>query len=191
MEEDLHSKLRQKCWDYALDSFGYSFIFDMRSAKYSRWIYWLNLTAVIVPVIVGLTAIGYGYNTEILKRCIAIAIPMTIIQFIFSLIAMFGKWDENLAYSYEASQSHNFLYTRFKRLAEFPLADVRNFTHEFNLLETEANGRSKQDIKYSIKDWELRKGMRYALREFQRVCAGCDEIPLSMKPTNCDVCGNF
>ena len=104
---------------------------------------------------------------------------------------MLGKWDDALAYSYEASQSHNFLYTRFKRLAEFPLEDIKNFTHEFNLLETETNGRNKQDIKYTIKDWELRKGMRYALREFQRNCAGCKKIPLSMKPTNCDICGNF
>jgi mobilome CxxCx(11)CxxC protein len=190
-DEDLYSKLRKKCWDNALDAYGYSYIFDMRAARYSNWIYWLNVTAVIVPVLVGLTAIGYGYNTQILKYCINAAIPLTIGQFVFSLFAMFGKWDEKLAYSYESSQSHNFLYIGFKKLAEFPLKNIQDFTHEFNLLEVEANGRSKQDVKYNVTDSERRKGMRYGLREFQRPCAGCNNVPLSMKSTNCDVCGNF
>jgi rRNA maturation endonuclease Nob1 len=42
-----------------------------------------------------------------------------------------------------------------------------------------------------VKDWELRMGMRYALREFQKECVGCSETPTSMEKSNCNVCGKF
>lgn len=44
MAEDLFSKLRQKCWDNALDDFGYTYIFDKRAEKFKKLIFWLNFS---------------------------------------------------------------------------------------------------------------------------------------------------
>jgi mobilome CxxCx(11)CxxC protein len=134
---------------------------------------------------------GYGFDSDILKLTIALAIPATILQLIISIFAVVFKWDEELAYSYEASQDYNSLSTLFKRIAEFPENDFENFRSKFEKLEVHYEQRSKQDAKHSVKEWELRKAMRYSLRQFQRKCVGCNEVPTSMESTECNVCGKF
>ena len=50
-------------------------------------------------------------------------------------------------------------------------------------------GISKANLE--VTDKEKRIGMRFGLRELSRKCVGCNEIPLSMNTSNCDICGNF
>ena len=189
--ENKEEKLRRDSWDNALYTFGYAYIFDRRANKYSNLINLLKVWGILTPVTVGGVAIAYGFDSKILNIVITIAIPVLIIQLTFSVLAIIFKWDEELAYSYEASNSHNALSSEFKKLAKHSPCDFAEFDRLFELLSTKYQNRSEQDAKHSIKEKEHRKGMKYALREFQRECVGCKKVPLSMESTECPICGNF
>lgn len=189
--DDKEKKLRQTAWDNSLHTFGKGFIFDKRAQKYAAYVNLLKVFGIITPVAVGATAMGYGFDSNILKYVITIAIPLSIIQLLFSVFAIVFKWDQELAYSFEASQDYNNLSNSFKKLANIPQDNIENLEKSIDLLEERYLARSQQDAKHSVKEWELRKGMRFSLREFQRECVGCKTIPLSMKSTDCDVCGKF
>ncbi len=194
MEEndlEIYNKLRSKCWDSAFHSYGYQYIFDRRSSCYSKLLNIIKVLGIIVPAFIGITALGYGLRNELLQHALDIAIPITIVQFIFSTFAVIYKWDDELTYSFESSQSHNNLHRRFKRIAEFPPGDYLNFKIDFELIDEELNSRLQQDSKHLIKDKERRKGMRFALRQNMKQCAYCKFIPSDMISTDCPVCGQF
>jgi len=189
--EDKHNKLRQEAWDLALHSFGKRFIFDRRAEKFSKYINALKVFGIVTPVSVGATAMGYGTDSQILKPIINIAVPLLIIQLLFSVLAVIFKWDDELAYSYEASQDYNNLSNSFRKLGNTPPVDIDMLEKNLDILGARYQARTEQDAKHSVKEWELRRGMRYALREFRRECVGCRITPVSMESTDCDVCGKF
>ena len=190
-EEQLYDKLRTKCWNLAVHTFGMAYIFDKKAKRHSFYTNLLKVFGIVVPVTVGATVTGYGLDSEILKKVIALAIPLSIFQLIFSVLAVVYKWDDELAYDYEASQDLSLLSRSFRKLGELPPKKFEKLNEEFELLSTRYNARGQQNSKHNIKEWELRMGMRYALREFQRTCSGCKKVPASMESTNCDVCGKF
>ncbi|NRS90843.1 mobilome CxxCx(11)CxxC protein [Flavobacterium sp. 7E] len=183
--------LRQEAWNNSIQSFGKSYIFSKRAQFYSNWNRFLAVLGIVVPLTIGATASGYGFNSEILKNTIAISIPLSIIQLIISAFALVNNWNDYLSYSLEAVNDYNALSDSFKKLGKNPPSDYTEFFHQFEILETKMNSRTENDSKYNLKERELRKGMRYSLREFQRQCVGCKETPKSIESTNCDVCGKF
>jgi mobilome CxxCx(11)CxxC protein len=110
---------------------------------------------------------------------------------IFSLISVVYKWSDELSYSNESAQEHYFLSERFKKLGEFPPSSFSELNFEFELINTRLKSRTEQDSKHPYKDWELRKGMKYSLREHQKSCIECKNIPTSMENTECNVCGKY
>lgn len=190
--EQIYDKVRGNCWDKAIHSFGYSYIFNLRINKYSRYNKALKFYALVFPALVGLIAFGYKTeHPEILDITITIAVPLTIIQFVFSILAITKEWDNELLYSVEASQNYNNLSDKFKKLAENPPQDAANLKQQFELIDVLYNSRNQQDSKHGLTEKELRRGMRYALREFKIPCASCNQIPNDMKSIKCGVCGNF
>lgn len=189
--EQRFEKLRTSCWNNAITAFGTAYIFDKKAQRHGFYTNILKVFGIVVPVAVGATALGYGFNSVILKAIIALAIPLSIIQLIFSVFAVVHKWDDELAYSYEASQDLSLISDSFKKLGNLPPASFKELNDKYEILNTRLKARKQQNSKHKIREWELRMGMRYALREFQRKCVGCGEIPVSMKSTNCPVCGNF
>ncbi|MDB5116375.1 MAG: putative rane protein [Mucilaginibacter sp.] len=190
-EENLYDKLRNECHDKAFDCFGYSYIFEKKALRLRRWVTLIKAFGVLVPSLVGITALGYGYDNQILKNLIVVAIPLTLIQFIISLWAIIYKWDDELSYSYEAKVNYDSLYEKFKQLGKFPPNLYEELRTKYDLISVEYSLRSQQDAQHSLREWELRKGMKYSLREHKKECYGCKIIPLSMKSTDCYVCGNF
>lgn len=190
-EEEKIEKLRNKCHDNSFHSYGKAYIHEQRCRKYGMYINLLTTLGIIVPVTVGATVLGYGIQNTSLKLMISIAIPTSIIQLIFSLISVVYKWSDELSYSNESAQEHYFLSERFKKLGEFPPGSFNQLNFEFELINTRLKSRKEQDSKHSFKDWELRKGMRYSLRENQKQCIECKSIPTSMENTECNVCGKF
>ncbi|MDR3625278.1 MAG: hypothetical protein P4L45_00510, partial [Ignavibacteriaceae bacterium] len=61
----------------------------------------------------------------------------------------------------------------------------------YRLLKIENDFRIDRDNQQYITEKEKRMGMRAGLRQFKRACAACKQVPVSLKSTNCDVCGNF
>ena len=190
-QEERFNKLRTICWNNAITAFGTAYIFDKKAQRQSFYTNLLKVFGIIVPVTVGATALGYGLNSNILKLVIGLAIPLSIFQLIFSVFAVVHKWDDELAYSYEASQDLSLLSDSFRKLGNLPPENYKELDEKFEILNTRLKARTQQNSKHNIKEWELRMGMRYALREFQRPCVGCKKIPLSMESTDCDVCGKF
>ncbi|AZQ59779.1 hypothetical protein EJ994_13595 [Maribacter sp. MJ134] len=190
-QKEKYNKLRLECWNNALHSFALSYIFDKKAKKNSFNTNLLKVFGIVVPITVGATAMGYDLDSNTLKLIITLAIPLTIFQLIFSVFAVVYKWDDVLAYSYEASQDLSLLSDEFRKLGNLPPEDYSELDQKFEVLNTRFKSRSQQNTKYNISEKELRKGMRYGLREFQRKCIGCKEIPNSMKSSDCHVCGKF
>jgi len=184
-------KLINDCRTSAFHEFGTGFIFEKRASKYRRLLKSLKIMGIIVPVSVGATASGYGFDSQVLKYMIIISVPVSIIQLVISVIAVASNWDEELDYSFESSRHHSELYAKYKKLADYPPSSLDDFERQRALIDTESQQRSNSDKKHPINEWENRLGMRYSLREYQKACAGCTETPVSMNSTNCDVCGNF
>lgn len=189
--EDLYNKIINECRDKKKHVIGTKYIFDKRAERFGKRIRLLKLFGFLVPVTVGLTALGYGYNNKILSTLITIAIPLTIIQFLISVFALFYEWDNELAYSYEASQAHNELHERLKKLSELPPDNYTELRVEYDLLNSEIRARDQQDTKHNAREWELRKGYRFAMRQYSFPCMGCKQIPTSMESTKCPICGRF
>lgn len=189
--EQKFEKLRTTCWNNAITSFGIAYIFDKKAQRHGFYTNMLKVFGIVVPVAVGATALGYGLNSIALKSVIALAIPLSIIQLIFSVFAVVHKWDDELAYAFEASQDLSLLSDSFKKLGNLPPDNYKDLDQKFEILNTRLKARTQQNSKHGIKEWELRMGMRYALRDFQKKCVGCGEVPGSMKSSNCEVCGKF
>lgn len=189
--EERFNKLRTICWNNAITAFGIAYIFDKKAQRHGFYTNLLKVFGIVVPVAVGATALGYGMDSKVLKAIIGLAIPLSILQLIFSVFAVVHKWDDELAYAFEASQDLSLLSDSFKKLGNLPPEDYKELDDRFEILNTRLKARTQQNSKHNIKEWELRMGMRYALREFQRPCVGCKETPTSMKSTDCDICGKF
>lgn len=185
--------IRKECSNDSFDCFGKEYIFSKRAQKYGRWVNLLKVFGVLTPSMIGITVLSYDYDTHklILSTIISIAVFIMIIQFGFSIFAIIYKWDDELSYSFEASQDYSNLYGRFKKLGQIPPGQFGDLKSQFELLSTEYRSRELQDAKHNIKEWELRRGMRWALREYQRQCIGCNQKVVSMNSTECDVCGKF
>lgn len=191
MDEDFYIKLRNQFRENAFHSYGYEYIFTKRANKYRNYIGSLKGFGVAVPAIFGVFVITYGLDSRIANVLLSVAIIATIIQFVISLFAIFAHWDEKFTYAIEAIQSHNSLYKEFQKIADFPPPSFEELNVSFGILSKELNSREQQDAKQGIHEWELRKGMRFALRQYKRKCEGCKIAPFSMKSTDCDVCGKF
>ncbi|PKD21814.1 hypothetical protein APR41_02205 [Salegentibacter salinarum] len=183
--------LRKESWNKALQSFGKAYIFSQRAEFYKKWIRSLTWLGIIIPLMIGGIAMGYGYNSSILDIALSITIPVITLQLGISAFALVNNWSDYLSYSLEATNDYNSLSESFKKIAINPPKDSYEHQKLYDILETKYSLRMQQDSKYGLKDRELRRGMRSGLREFQRECVACRETPLSMQSTSCQICGNF
>ncbi|WPU99326.1 mobilome CxxCx(11)CxxC protein [Mucilaginibacter sp. cycad4] len=188
---ELYDAIRLECHDKAFHCFGYSYIFEKRANLFRKVVYLIKALGILVPALIGATVLGYGIHNSTLIWIVYIAIPVMIIQFIFSLITILYKWDDELSYAYEAKVSYDNLYSKYKKLGKTPPLKYLDLKREYDLIELEKTLRNQQDSQHGIKDWELRRGMRYSLREHKEKCHGCEIMPLSIISTDCYVCGNF
>ena len=184
-------KIKTDSSDTAFHTFGYSYIFTKRIKWYLRYINALKFFGIIVPLTVGALAIGYEFKHDILVVAISIAIPATILQLILSTLSIVYKWDDELAYAFEANQDYNHLYDDYTKLYKFSPSNIIELEKLFEVLNTKHKSREVQDSKHDISDKERRIGMRYSLREHKKECAGCNLVPTTMQATKCGVCGNF
>jgi mobilome CxxCx(11)CxxC protein len=190
-DQEKTDKIKLESSDKAFHAFGYSYIFTKRIKWYLRYINALKFFGIIVPLTVGALAIGYEFKHDILVISIGIAIPATILQLILSTLSIVYKWDDELAYAFEANQDYNHLYDDYTKLYKFPPLSIIELEKQFEVLNAKQKNRETQDSKHDLTEKELRMGMRYSLREHKKECAGCKLVPTTMEATKCGVCGNF
>ncbi len=192
MDDSMKSEeLRIECWNRALNARGTSYIFSIRADKYKRLIRLITVLGIIVPILLGGVVATYGAKSNVLIWTIVIAAPISVIQLLLSGVSLVYKWDDQLAYSLESQTDNRQLSEEYEALAKFPPPDLNVFKSDFQILKTKEAARTNQDDKVRFSDKENRRGMRYGLMIFKRECLGCKKQPLSLKPSECDICGNY
>ena len=189
--DEKEKRIRQNCWEKAIQCLGTSYIFQVKAKEYAKYLKYITILGIIVPLITGGIAMGYGQYSQYLSYFLVIAVPLSIFQVILSSIALIYKWEDNLSYSLESQSENRKLSEDFKQLAENTSITSAELEHKFELFKTMDDARSKQDEKITFSSKENCKGMRYALKIFQIECAICKKVPIDMEPTNCDNCGKF
>lgn len=182
--------LRTQCWDDALNSYATSYIFQRRARVLKVRLQWITYVGFAVPMIVGLLVLAYGHLKS-LPVIAATAAAIGIAQAAFSLWSIVGGWVDGYSYALTSSSANDLLAARYSRLASSPPEDLKEFQQQYRLLEVEDAARTEQDYQQGIAEAEKHMGMRAALRKYQRACAACNEIPTTMRPTSCGVCGEF
>jgi hypothetical protein len=184
-------QIRQNCHKKAIHCLGTSYIFQEKAKRYARYLKWISILGIIVPLTIGGIAMGYGQYSQYLSYLLVIAIPLSILQLILSGIDLIYKWGDSLSYSLESQSENRKLSEEFHQLAKDTSIIGTELEHKFELLKIMDDARSQQDEKITFSSKEKRKGMRYALKMFQIDCATCKKVPIDMEPTSCDNCGKF
>lgn len=191
MDNTYYEDLRIECFNHSYDCSANRYIFEKRAERFKWRIKLLKTIGFIVPITVGLTAMGYELNSHFLQYLKFVAIPITIIQFIIAAWAVFYGWDDELFYAYQSIQSYIPLFNQFNELAKFPPTDFKELKKKYDLINKDYIFRDQQDSQHNVKQWESRMGMRYSLWLHQCECIGCKKTPLSIKSNDCDICGKF
>ena len=188
-ESDEISKMRETCWNNALYAFGTGWILEQRTHALRFRLRLLTFLGIVVPAFVGFVVAASG--AEYLGIVLAIASPLGLFQLVFSIWALAAKWDDAFAYASESLASNQQISNAYQDLASNPPSSAEAFRRQLDPINVENTCRAAQDSKQGIKDAEKRAGMRAALRQFRSKCVGCEDVPKSMKPTDCPVCGSF
>jgi mobilome CxxCx(11)CxxC protein len=182
---------RKDCWDQAIYAFGTAYIFERRLLAARRNLRVLNYLGILVPVAVGGIIVSF-FGVESLRPYLAwlivVAGVLSTIQLAFTLWALVAKWDDIASYAAAASSENRRLAARFEELGKIPPAD---FDVQYQLLRADNSRRQEADIQQGISEAELRMITRAGLRQYQRPCVECKNVPRDMKPTTCPVCGSF
>lgn len=183
--------LRKESWNYAFYAFGTCWIFEQRARSLKLRLRLLNFLGIISPLLIGSLVLAFGTDFSLLWIIILLASIAGIIQFILSGWALVAKWNDSFAYAIESISSNQHISDEFKSLAKNPPEIFKISEATFKLIDVERKAREAQDNKQGITEAEKRAGMRAALRQYRRECAGCNEIPKSLEPSNCPICGKF
>ena len=182
--------IKQNCWDKALDAFGYSYIYSKKVEKLNFWLRLSKVLGILIPVLVGSVVASYLTNKEVVDFVVLITTPLTIFQLIVSsYLTIVGSDEKVNTYSLKIAE-YSILNSDFENLARLgDENDPIKLQHNYEILVERERGISKGN--FEISDEYLRLGMCAGLREYRRTCAGCKKVPVSIKSSECDVCGNF
>lgn len=178
-------------WDRAIYAYGTGAIFLARSQYYRRLLRALAFVGIVVPLIIGGFVLGFGVQSRFLPLLLVLAAGLGLFQLVFSAWAIVYGWADNLEYALESASDNFDLSERFKevgRLAQEPPPDVE---FRFGILKAQDDARRAADAKKNVSPKELRYGHRAGLRQFGRACDSCKQVPRSMEPSECPVCGRF
>ncbi|GAB3507229.1 hypothetical protein GCM10027575_15640 [Phytohabitans suffuscus] len=182
--------LRKDCWANARHAYGTSFIFQRRARRLRRSLHLVSYAGIALPLIVGSVALSFGTEFKFWPILIVVVASLLIGQLAVSLWSAMGGWLEKHAYASESASANDRLARRYEELGRNPPAGAQ-FKIQYDLLGVDDENRRDQDTRQEITAKERRYGMRVALHRFDAVCTTCDEKPKSLKPTDCDTCGNF
>jgi mobilome CxxCx(11)CxxC protein len=189
--ETPEKKIKSDSSDKSITIFGYSYIFEKRIQWYLTCINYLKFSGIILPLIIVAIALSYGPNNDALFYASIVGTPLIILQLIISILSIMYKWDEELAYSFEAISDCKILYDEFLNLVKYPIQSSSELAKKFEVLNAKLSSREQQNLNHKITEKELRRGRRYSLKKHLQKCTSCKKIPTDMNSTQCEVCGNF
>ena len=178
-------------WKLAIYAYGTATIFQARSRRYRSLIRTLTFIGIVVPLLIGGVVLGFGLHASFLPLLLVIASAAGVFQLGFSAWAVVYAWADNLEYSLDSATDNLELSARFKELGTLAVDPPPDLTATFAIVKAKDDARRAADSKKGVTDRELRYGHRAALRQFERKCEGCQQVPRSMDSTECPICGRF
>lgn len=191
MTQTEKDKILVDLWNKSLHAYGTNYLYEIRFKKYRILLRILAFLGLAVPVAIGGIYMSYSSNQKLLSLALVIGSAIGIVQLLMSLLSLTNSWSDSLSSSSESKSANFDLFREFEQLAKFPPTNDDELKNKYSILTTIERAREQQDAKNALSEKEMRKGMRWALRYFNRGCVTCNQIPTSMKPTKCDTCGNF
>jgi mobilome CxxCx(11)CxxC protein len=180
-----------ECWERSIYCWATAQIFQRRARRARRSLYFLTYVGFVVPLSIGAMVLAFGEKSSYLPRLLFLAGALGVIQLIVSAVAVVYGWADGLEYSLDSSTDNLFLSEEFKRLGGTAPDPPANLEGAAAALLARDEARRAQDTKKSVSEKEMRRGHRASLRQFGKECTGCKLIPISMKPTQCPICGDF
>lgn len=188
--DELTESLQRECWDAALHAFGTASIFDRRALVLKRYLRRLSYVGLVVPVVVGSSVMAFN-QFDALPLMIIVGGLIGVGQMAVSAWSLTAGWVDKHAYAVSSNVDNKRLSEDYRTLASRPPSSGKTFRERVELLNVANRARKDNDEQQEITSDEKRFGMRSALRNFQRPCGGCHIVPIGMKPSDCDVCGNY
>lgn len=187
----IQSEERRNCHESALRCFGTAYIFECRAAPLRVALKLLAFSSLVGPLSIGALVIAVGSTAKLIPWAITAAAILSVIQIILSLWSFVSHWQENLSYYLESKADNYNLADRFCSLGNNTVYSDNKWRTEFSVLEAHGGNRTQLDLRHDVTDEEKRMGLRMALRQYQRPCTSCDNVPNSLEASDCPVCGKF
>lgn len=188
---DATDRICKDCWERGVDAFGTATIFLRRSRNYRQLLRALSFVGVVVPLVVGGTVLAFGLQVAYLPLLITVAAGLGLVQLALSAWSIVYSWADSLEYSLQSVAENFDLSAQFKELGNTGSDPQPDLEVRYVALKARDDARRANDATKGVSNKELRYGHRAGLRQFGRECNACKTVPLSMAPTECEVCGRF
>lgn len=189
--EDRRDTLRIRAWALAVDAFATAYIFERRARNLRVQTRVLTFSSLAAPLVVGAAVLSFGEDSWFVGPLVVAASVVVMTQLIAATWAVVADWPGQLSYATESAAANHSLADRFAKIGRDPPEADGDLSRSLDLLEVEDQGRREQDYRVGLRDRELRRGHRAALRVFQRPCSTCGEVPRSLEASECGICGDF
>lgn len=186
---DENNKLADRCARGEFYSYGTIKIFEKRARKIGVRLKAINFLGLLSPLLAGGLVMTFSSENDILNNVAFPILSIAIIaQSVLALLSLCFKWEESYSYAKNAIKANTRLYNKFSRLRRESHKEILD---KISYYEEEFDSQDAEDTAQSIKEKEKKYAMRHALMYFRKPCQGCKKVPESLKPSNCDMCGNF
>lgn len=182
------SDLVKHCIDRAFYAYGTSRIFERRAQSLGKKRTVITFLGIVVPLTVGSIVLSFGAMPDLLPIFVWIAGVIGTVQLIVSTWSIVARWDEQHSYAVSAMLANTRLFNSWERLSKNALSNLKEHVSE---LDAEDQRQEQSDLAQHITDKEKRFAMRTSLYYKGLACPACKIMPTSMKPSECDTCGNF
>lgn len=184
-------QLRLDSWERALHAYGTCKLLRLRARRLGRNLSLLTYMGLVIPLMAGALALSYGVDFFLLPLVLAIGVAAAIIQLLVSLWAATHHWARSYADSLVSASANEKLFDSFERLAKDPSPQLADYRQTLDVLKNADDSQRQHDEQHAISEKERRYGMRAALFKRRAPCAGCNLVPRNLKPSECEVCGDF
>lgn len=182
-------RLRVDCRNRALMAFGTARVFRERMRRYRFGLRLIKFFNFGTPLATGAAILSFGGSGPLFAYAKGAAGVLLLLNIVVALWSEIMDWQAKYDYARRSADMNTRLRYAYDRLATASGVELHRRYYQLEsddiALETDDEG---QDLTLT----ERRFGMRAALYEYQRACATCRLVPLTIVPaTDCSTCGRF
>jgi len=187
----------EECWRKTIHCLGTSAVVCLLAKRLDWYKRLVDFGAVLVPILIAW-----------IHQSINPSVPWQVTAFVAGVVyllttwTIFSNWSEKVHALYDSEKENRELAEEYRKLiTEFAAENIvpSSVEQELAVAKEKFEAILKRDNKRNSEDRRLvpdrlsllQYGMRFALRQIGRKCADCGEVPKNMKPSSCNICGNF